>query len=325
VPNTVTLRQRILNNGIVQRMVRWLDAMPRPPLSIEISWDRISVVRWSRAGEVESFAVETLAQGMIVPSAVDTNIVDPDGVRSALARACSRVQAKDEHAALLLPDPVVRIFVQHFDEFPPNSQEAIPLLQWKLKKSLPFEITDTVISYVRQPSREEGVDVVTTIGRLRVIREYEGLLESVGLNAGVVSSASLAALSLLEHDCPTLVARVSDRSLTTAIIRAGALCGYRCTELPVRGAEVSPQVLFDEIYPLAAYFQDAWHEKIESVCLSGVLNRFAEFVGPLESEFKCKVQPLLRTYPADSRIAVGGRPLAEAGLDGQLGWMLSGE
>jgi type IV pilus assembly protein PilM len=308
---------------MVQRMVRWIDAMPRPPISIEISWDRISAVRWSRTGGVEAFAVEALAEGMIVPSAVENNIADPEGVRSALARACSGVQAKEEHVALLLPDPVVRIFVQHFDEFPRNPEEAIPLLRWKLKKSLPFEMADTVLSYVQQPSREGGADIVTTIARLRVIREYEGLVESVGLNAGVVSSSSLAALALLESDGPTLVARVSDRSLTTAIIRSGALHGYRCTELPVRGKEVSPQALFDEIYPLAAYFQDSWHEKIDSIFLSGVADRFAEFVAPFENEFKCKVQPLLRTNSGDNRLVPGGLKLAEAGLDGQVGWMLS--
>jgi hypothetical protein len=305
--------------------MRWLDAMPRPPLSIEIGWDRISAVRWSRTGAVEKFSFVPLADGMIVPSAVGVNIADPEGVHDAMVRVCESVDAKDEHAALLVPDAVIRIFVQHFDQFPRNHEEAIPLLQWKLKKSLPFDISDTVLSYVRQASREEGVDVVATVARLRVIREYESLIESVGLNAGVVSSSSLAALALLEEDCPTLVARVSDRSLTTAVIRAGAICGYRCTELAVRATELSPEVLFDEIYPLAAYFQDAWHEKIESVRISGVGERYPAFIEPLQKEFKCTVQPLLGASAPANRMAEGGLALVEAGLDGQVGWMLSRE
>jgi type IV pilus assembly protein PilM len=323
--NTATIRDHLLKIHAVQRVTRWLDAMPRPAVAIEISWDRISAARWSRAGKVEAFAIEPLGAGMIVPSAVETNIVDPAGVRAAMSRACSRIQAAEEHAAVLLPDPVIRIFVQHFDDFPNDSQEAIPLLRWKLKKSVPFEINDAVLSYVRQAAREGGWDIVTTIARLRVIREYEELVESAALNAGVVSSSSLAALALLENDCPTLVARVSDRSLTAAITRAGALCGYRCTELPVRGTELSPQALLDEIYPFAAYFHDAWQERIEAVCISGISDRFSEFAATIEGEFQCKVQPLLRTNPADSRVAEDGRPLAEAGLDGLVGWMLSRE
>jgi type IV pilus assembly protein PilM len=320
---TATFQDQMLKIGAVQRMMRWLDAMPRPAVAIEISWDRISAVRWSRAGDVEKFSTETLAAGMIVPSAVEPNIVDSAGVRSAMALACGSIQATGEHVALLLPDPVIRIFVQHFDEFPRAPQEAIPLLRWKLKKSVPFEMNDTVLSYVRQGSREGGMDIVTTVARLRVIREYEELVESVGLNAGVVSGSSLAALALLEGDRPTLVARISDRSLTTAIIRDGALFGYRCTELPVRRAELTPQALLDEIYPFAAYFHDAWHERIESVCISGIGKRFPAFAAPIESELKCKVQPLLRTKPADNRITENGRLLAEAGLDGLVGWMLS--
>jgi type IV pilus assembly protein PilM len=324
IRKSATLRERLLKIKPVQRVAAWIDAMPRPPLAIEISWDRISAVRWSRSGGVAELAVEPLAPGMIVPSAVETNIVDPAGVRAAMARACKRVQASTEHATLLLPDPVIRIFVQQFDEFPRSSQEAIPLLRWKLKKSVPFDMADTVLSYVRQPARDGGLDIVTTIARLRVIREYEELVEKVGLNAGVVSSSSLAALTLLESQCPSLVARVSNRTLSTAIVRGGALCGYRCTDLTVSGDTLSPQALFDEIYPLAAYYHDAWGENIESVYISGIGKGFREFVSVIESEFRCNVQPLLRTNPADRRVAENGRPLVEAGLDGLVGWMLSG-
>jgi hypothetical protein len=105
-------------------------------------------------------------------------------------------------------------------------------------------------------------------------------------------------------------------------VRAGTLCAYRCTELPVSGAQLTPQALFDEIYPLAAYYQDTWRDKIESVYISGIGNRFREFAVPLENEFQCNVQPLLRPNPEDRRVTESGRPLVEAGLDGLVGWML---
>lgn len=323
--NAATFADRILKIDAVQRANRWLDTMPRPAVAIEISWDRISAVRWSRNGSMKGFASEPLKQGMIVPSAVSTNILDSAGVRSVMSRVCSRIQTTDEHAAVLLPDPVIRIFVQHFDQFPRSPQEAIPLLQWKLKKSVPFEISDTVLSYVRQESREGGFDVLTTIARLRVIREYEELVESVGLNAGVVSSSSLASLALIENDGPTLAARVSDRTVVTAIIRAGSLYGSRCAELPSRCAELAPQALLDEIYPFAACYHDACQERIQSVYIFGVGRRFSEFAAPIERELQCKVLPLLPKYPPDNRVTQEGRQLAAAGLDGLSGWMLSRE
>ncbi len=321
--NKDTFRERISSVGIVQRFVRWLDAMPRPPIALEVAWDRISAVRWSRAGAVEEFAVEAIPAGAIVPSAVETNIVDAAAVRSALSRACSRIHASDEDATLLLPDPVVRVFVQRFEEFPRLQQEAVPMLRWKLKKSVPFEMADTVLSYVRQKAQENGIDVVTAIARLRIVREYEELLESAGLRAGVVSSSSLAALALLEDRRSTLLARVSDQALTTAIVRDGVLCGFRCTELPARGAELTPKILLDEIYPIAAYYQDYWHATIESVCVSGIGGRFREFAKPMESEFHCKVRPLLDATAGNGRIPESARPLADNGLDSLVGCMLS--
>ena len=58
------------------------------------------------------------------------------------------------------------------------------MLRWKLKKSVPFEADETVISYMRQAPREDGVDVVTALARLRIVREYEALAEGVGLYPG---------------------------------------------------------------------------------------------------------------------------------------------
>ena len=317
-----TLRARLFKIKTVQRIAKWMDALPQPPVAIEVSWDRISAVRWTRTGSIAEFAAEPLKPGMIIPSAVDTNIADPAGVREAMLRACKKIHADREQVALLLPDPVIRIFVQHFDNFPRSATESIPLLKWRLKKSVPFDMTDTMFSYVRQASKDGGVDIVATIARQRVIREYEELVEAAGLNAGVVSGSSLTSLALLDSQTPALVARVSDRTLSTSIVRAGNLVGYRCTELPVSGAQLSPQVLFDEIYPLAAFYLETWHEKIESVYVSGIGDRFSEFAGPLEKEFQCNVQPLLRNDPADRRISENGRTLVDAGLDGLLGWML---
>src|SRR6202051_1915918 len=216
--------------------MRWLDATPHPMVAIEFTPDQVSGARFTRTGSLEGFAVEALPPGALVPSAIETNILNPIAVKAAVAGVCSTLKLKDEGAALLVPDPVIRVFVQHFDDFPRSSEEAIPMLRWKLKKSVPFEVDETLISYMRQAPREDGVDIVTALARLRIIREYEALAEAAELRPGVVLSSSLAAITLLDDHRPTLLARVSGNSLTTAIVREGVLCGYRCTELPAEGA-----------------------------------------------------------------------------------------
>src|SRR5439155_459493 len=252
--------------------------MPNVSLAIEITPERVAAARWSRTGSLDGYAVETLPAGALIPSAVETNIVNTAAVKAAVGNVSDRLRGSDEDVAMILPDTVIRVFVQHFEDFPRSKADAEPMLRWKLKKSVPFEADETLISFMRQAPREAGVDVVTALARLRIIREYESLVEGIGLYPGVVLSSSLAAISLLEDEKPTLLARISGSALTTAIVRRGVLCGYRCTELPAHGANLTPQMLLEEIFPVAAYYQDTWQETIKAVRLAGLGPRTALIV-----------------------------------------------
>lgn len=299
-----------------------MDATPHPPLAIEISPERVAGIRFGRHATHISYDIQDLPKGALVPSAIESNMANAAAVKAAVAAVCQTLGAKEEVAALLVPDPVIRVFVQHFEEFPRRAEEAIPMLRWKLKKSVPFEVEETLLSYMRQAPRVDGVDVVTAIARLRIIKEYEATLEDASVRPGVVLSTTLAAVSLLEDQKPTLLARVAGTSLTTAIVREGVLAGYRCTELPVHTDALTPHLLLEEIYPLAAYYQDTWQEGIQAVRVAGLGNRLPEFVRPLEEEFKCPIRSLLGAATADGNLRAEARPLAEQELDGLVGWML---
>ena len=320
--STATFRQGIYRFELVRRAALWLDAMPHTALAVEVTPDRVAAARWSRADVLDGYAVESLPAGALVPSAVETNIVNSAAVKTAVANVCERLRAANEDVAMILPDTVIRVFVQHFEDFPRSAAEAEPMLRWKLKKSVPFEADETLISYMRQAPRESGIDVVTALARLRIIREYESLVEGLALYPGVVLSSSLAAISLLDDEKPTLLARVSGTTLTTAIVRRGVLCGYRCTDLPAQGANLTPQMLCEEIFPVAAYYQDTWQETIRSVRVAGLGSRLPEFIRLLESEFHCDVRSLLSSALSDGRIKDDARPLADRDLEGLVGWML---
>ena len=307
---------------IVGRFMHWLDATPHPVVAIEFTPEQVSAARFTRTGSLDGFAVEALPPGALVASPIETNIVNPIAVKAAVTSVTKTLNLKDEGVALIVPDPVIRVFVQHFDEFPRSADEAVPMLRWKLKKSVPFEVDETLLSYMLQPSRGEGIDVVTAIARLRIIKEYEALLEPQGLRAGVVLSSTLTAISLLEDSRPTLLARLSGTSLTTAIVREGVLAGYRCTELPTTAGEITPHLLLEEVYPLAAYYQDTWQEGIQAVRVAGLRRRLPEFVKPLQDEFKCDVGALLSSAVSEGHLRSDARPLADRDLEGLVGWMM---
>jgi type IV pilus assembly protein PilM len=305
-------------------MARWLDSAPHPMIACEFAADYVAAARWNRAGTgLDSFAIEGLSPGAISPTPVESNIANATEVRAAVGRVFSRLRAKNEDVALLLPDSVIRVFVLHFDVFPRKAEEAIPILRWRLKKSVPFEAEETLISYMRQTPREEGVDIVTGLARMRIVREYESLVESVGLMPGVVMSSTLAVVPLVPDKRPALLARVAGTTLTTAIVREGMLCGYRCITMPADARNVTPQALLDEIYPLAAYYQDYWGEGIAQVRLAGLSDRVAEFQEPFQRELKCPVQSLLIAAGEEGLIRADERPLADRGMDALIGWTLN--
>jgi type IV pilus assembly protein PilM len=317
------IREGIYRSGIVRAVSQWLDVVPHPLIACEIAPGYVAAARWTRGLGLEAFAIEALPPGAIIPSAVETNIQFVPEVRSVVGRVFARLRAKGQVVALLVPDPVVPVFVLHFDVFPRRRAEAEPLLRWRLKKSTPFEAEETIISFMRQAPRDEGVDIVTALARLRIVREYEQMMQSVGMTPGVVISSTLAAMPLLEDERPSLLARVAGKTLTTAIVREGVLWNYRCIGLPADALELSPQNMLDEIYPVTTYYQDSWKENLAVVRLAGLGPRVEEFREPLERELKCPTASLLASAASDGRMGNDQQPLADRDLDALVGWTMN--
>jgi type IV pilus assembly protein PilM len=313
----------IYKSNMVRRAARWMNALAHPPVAIEITAERLAAVRWTSEGDVADLAVEPLPPGAILPSPVHANLVDAAAVRAALAKACAQLRAQDEEVAVMLPDTIIRVFVQHYEEFPRNPQLALPILRWKLKKSVPFTMEETLISYMRQAPRETGVDIVAGLAREGIVREYHDILKAVNLHAGVVLSSTLAAMALVGGEKPVLLMRISGSCLTSAILRDGVLCAYRCTELPASGSELTPKILLDEVFPVAAYYQDSWNESVQNVLVAGLGSRLPEFVGLLEAEFQCAVAALLGSAEARHVLPASASTLVREELEGLAGWMLS--
>lgn len=319
-----TLTARFFDIGPVKRLERWLNAMPHPSTVVEIASTHVAAAQWSKTGgNLEAHAIEPLPIGAIMPSPVDANVVQPDGVRTALRKVFARVPVSDAPLALLIPDPVVRVFILPFDTLPRRTDEALPLLRWRLKKSVPFDMDETVVSWMRQSGREGTLEVVTSVARQRIVREYEEILEPLGATAGVVMSSTLAALPLLGDQGATLLARMCGKTLTTVILNSGKLCVYRSTEMSSEAFLLDPQAMLDEIFPAIAYYQDTWGGLPDRARISGFGARDEVFRRALSAELKCPIGAL-----ADSETALllqsGARQLMYEDLDALSGWMLNG-
>jgi type IV pilus assembly protein PilM len=310
--------------GPVQRLDRWLHAMPHPPVVIEISPSHVAAARWAKIrGTLESHAVEPLPTGAIAASPVEVNIANADAVRSALRRVFTRISERGAEVALLVPDPVVRVFILPFETLPRRAEEALPLLRWRLKKSVPFDVEETVVSWSRQNGREGNLEVVTAVARQRILREYEQILESFDVHPEVVLSSTLATLPLLEDRGATLLVRLMGRTLTTVIVHGANLAVYRSTETPSESGLVDAQAMLDEIFPAIAYYQDTWGGSVDRVRISGLGTREEVFRRAISQELNVPVGDLSETDEA-GQLASGAKDLMRENLSPLVGWMLNG-
>jgi len=120
-------------------------------------------------------------------------------------------------------------------------------VRFRLKKLLPFDTDDAVLSYQVMSSGKGGVQVVAVAIPKSVLDEYEGVVTAAGYLPGAVLPSTLAALAGLdEAEAPALVVNAGPRGVTTAIVKGGVLLLHRSVdmagEVPVETVMAVPLV-----------------------------------------------------------------------------------
>jgi len=189
--------------SLIARARDWLDRRltePQPPLvAVEVRERSVGVVRLVRErGRLALGAAASLElpPGVVKPSLIQANIGDAEAfqrvLRSSLERAGVMAGGR---AALVLPDPVARLVLIPAGELKPRSaRETEELLRFRLRKTVPFEIGEARLAWLRAPAREGGA-LLAAVARNAVIEEYESACRAAGLHTGIVEVAALALAS----------------------------------------------------------------------------------------------------------------------------------
>jgi type IV pilus assembly protein PilM len=154
------------------------------------------------------------------------------------------------------------VLMLDFDALPAKAQEALPIVRFRLRKLMPFEVEDAAVSYqiMRQGTELAHVLVTAMAGPVRA--EYEGAVRAAGYEPGVVLSSTLASLAALTTSAPALVVNRNGRSLTTAIAAGDELLLHRTEELAADEAALKDE-LAQCVLVAQAYFEDTLHANPE--------------------------------------------------------------
>jgi len=240
-------------------------ASTRPPVALEIAPE--GVLAASLQGDVLSYAFAPLPAGVVEPGIAEANLKTPAAVVAAVQRVLADVAPAGKAVTVVVPDNTVRVFVLDFDAFPAKPAEALPVLRFRLRKTLPFEVEEAAISYQRLGDSKADCRVLVAVMPAEIRAEYEDAIRAAGYEPGVVLNATLAMLGSLPGARRALIANLSERSMTTAIVQGEDLLLYRMVELPTDEAARQDEICRG-VAVSQAYYEDKLIEPAEKILLS---------------------------------------------------------
>jgi type IV pilus assembly protein PilM len=222
----------------------------RPRLAVEVRTEGVVAARAEDAtGVLVAVSRANLPASAVMPGLKAGNIVDRSAVtaavRSALDSVAGRGSERTRDVTLVLPDEAVRVLLLDFDALPSKPIEALPVVRFRLKKLLPFEVDEAVVSYQMMSSTKGNVAVLAVAIPREVLAEYEGVVTAAGYMPGAVLPSTLAALAGLgfgasgagSEDGAALVVSTGAHHVTAAIVKSGVLLLHRALDMELGVAE----------------------------------------------------------------------------------------
>lgn len=227
----------------------------RPPAAVEITPEGVLAAAVPAPGQPPVYAFEPLPHGALLPGIGEPNLRAPEAVAAALHSVLDQVSPRSRSVTLIIPDTVVRVFVLDFDTLPGKPAEALPVLRFRLRKMVPFDVEHAGLSYQVLVEKKDEVKVLAAVLPGPVLAEYEAAVRAAGYEPGAVLPSSLAALAAIDSLEAVLIANLSPAALTTSISNGQDLLLYRTLDLPEE-----PALRIDEVRRgvavAAAYYED---------------------------------------------------------------------
>src|ERR1700761_6214666 len=209
----------------------------RPRLACEISPQGVVAARAETAtSPLSAVARVALKPGAVAPGLKAGNVVDRVAVSAAIRKALEdvgvRSNARGSDLTVVIPDASVRVLLLDFDVLPNKLSEALPIVRFRLKKMLPFDADDAMLSYQVMSTSRSVIRVLAVAIPRDVLSEYEGVAREAGFEPGAVLPSTLACVAAMDDaDGAALLINAHPVGVTTAIVRSGILMLHRSVDL----------------------------------------------------------------------------------------------
>lgn len=208
----------------------------RPPaVSIEIAADRVTGVALGRGHDAAVAAVvtEPIPGGALVPAANASNVLDGAALTDAVKQVLRQLPGNPTRVGLVVPDSAAKVSLLTFEHVPAKAADLDQLVRWQARKTAPFRIEDTQVTYSASTALADGGrEFVVSLMRRDIVEEYERVCIDAGGRPGVVDLASFSQLNAIlsegtggEEDW--LLIHVAQGYSTVAVVRQGLVILFR--------------------------------------------------------------------------------------------------
>jgi hypothetical protein len=283
------------------RIKAYFTERPLPDAVFQVSPGHLSGLRIGRsAGAVQGGFVQPFRESPIAPSFDRPNIVDAAALEQAVAQGKANLRLSSGSAALLIPEPSVRVFVMSVDSFPASKKDRDAFIRWRIGKQMPVIPDDARIDYAVTPGKGAR-KVIVAMARRSVIREYEALFEGAGLKPVLVASPSLPLVNLVPREGrgTSVLLNIEDETMTVMAVSEAGWSLYRQKDIgrPGGAADDRGETIVREAENTIRFLEDRDQTRVDKLWLRcAVREEFEAMAAALRERIAAPIEPI--DYPA---------------------------
>jgi type IV pilus assembly protein PilM len=292
--------------GLVDQIQRWITEPP-PDHLFEITETCLSAASPRSPGQSRQ---EILGERALAASPSAPNLLKPHLFREALPRLTGGKAPKRTATALVIPDYAVRMTILDFEEFPETDAERIPLLRFRLRKSVPFHIDEAQLAYAVQLKEAKRVEVLVVAIARPILDEYERIFTDAGYRVGLVTPSCMATLPLCSDAASglSLLAKAAGSTLSVLLVENRRVRLVRCLDLAGsehEEADREDRSILALLQQTLAYAEDQIGHSVNRLLLCGFGPETESLGKVAQREFGIAYSPVRSRFGAASQENAG--------------------
>lgn len=211
-----------------------------PKVALELDCHEIALVRLKQARGslplLEVHRVQREEQPGIPATLFDPKTIDAGRLSQRMKQLYDDSGVRPGNVSIVLPDNLAKISLLTLPERPPSRRQLEELVRFKMRRSVPFRLSDGMLSFQQLAGGGKGVSVLVALTRRAIVERCEQALEAIGARPGMVDLCTLNLLNLCREQIGNAGKEGRDVALlncarsyfSLVIMREGQLIFFRC-------------------------------------------------------------------------------------------------